>query len=36
MDNDMREVSFYSVSEGDTLLVRWGQPCGKQTTVTDL
>merc|ERR1711892_1278125 len=26
MDNDMREVSFYSVSEGDTLLVRWGEP----------
>jgi len=36
MDNDMREVSFYSVSEGDTLLVRWGQPTIKQTTVTDL
>jgi len=36
MDNDMREVSFYSVSEGDTLLVRWGQPSIKQTTVTDL
>jgi len=36
MDNDMREVSFYSVSEGDTLLVRWGQSSTKQTTVTDL
>jgi len=36
MDNDMREVSFYSVSEGDTLLVRWGQQGGKQATVTDL
>jgi hypothetical protein len=36
MDNDMREVSFYSVSEGDTLLVRWGQAGGKQATVTDL
>merc|ERR1719470_785192 len=36
MDNDMREVSFYSVSEGDTLLVRWGEHSLKQTTVTDL
>jgi len=36
MDNDMREVSFYSVSEGDTLLVRWGEHSVKQTTVTDL
>merc|ERR1719483_601078 len=36
MENDMREVSFYSVSEGDTLLVRWGQSNTKQTTVTDL
>jgi hypothetical protein len=36
MDNDLREVSFYSVSEGGTLLVRWGQPCRKQTTVTGL
>jgi len=36
MDNDMREVSFYSVSEGDTLLVRWGEEHNRKTTVTDL
>merc|ERR1711902_224422 len=23
VDNDMRDISFYSVSDGDTLLVRW-------------
>ena len=23
MDNDMRDISFYSVSEGDIIYVRW-------------
>jgi len=26
LDNDFRELSFYSAVEGDTLLVRWGAP----------
>ena len=33
IDNDMREISFYSVCDGDTLLVRWSPP---PTIVTDL
>ena len=37
IDNDMREVSFYSVSDGDTLLVRWSDPAlSKPPIVTDL
>ena len=32
IDNDMREISFYSVSDGDIILVRWSQP----PIVTDL
>ena len=31
LDNDLRELSFYSVCEGDTLLVRWSA-----ATETDL
>jgi len=37
IDNDMREISFYSVSEGDTLLVRWSdQSSTAAPIVTDL
>ena len=32
IDNDMREISFYSVIDGDTILVRWSEP----PIVTDL
>ena len=32
IDNDMREISFYSVSDGDIILVRWSDP----PIVTDL
>ena len=35
IDNDMRDISFYSVKDGDTLLVRWSEP-GKMPIVTDL
>ena len=38
IDNDMRDISFYSVSDGDSLLVRWTDPdqSSKQPIVTDL
>ena len=26
IDNDMRDISFYSVTDGDSLLVRWSDP----------
>ena len=26
IDNDMRDISFYSVTDGDSLLVRWSEP----------
>ena len=35
IDNDMRDISFYSVVDGDTLLVRWTED-GKKPIVTDL
>jgi len=35
VDNDMRDISFYSVSDGDTLLVRWSDSAS-QPIVTDL
>jgi len=37
IDNDMREISFYSVNDGDTLLVRWSDDqSNKHPIVTDL
>jgi len=40
IDNDMRDISFYSVSDGDSLLVRWTDPdqdqSSRQPIVTDL
>jgi len=40
IDNDMRDISFYSVSDGDSLLVRWTDTdqdqSSRQPIVTDL
>ena len=38
IDNDMRDISFYSVSDGDSLLVRWTDPdqISKPPIITDL
>ena len=35
LDNDMRDIGFFSVGEGDSLLVRWGEDAG-MPIVTDL